>query len=95
MWEAVSSLIRLVLELVRELPEQVRTPAVAAWCMAGLFVVALASLISVDLLLPEGHWASRWLIGALVGVGLLLLMALTVCVVFIVVGVIARFFGRR
>ena len=95
MWQAITNLIRLALELVRELPEPVRTPAAAAWCMGGLIVVIATLLVAIVLLLPEGLWAKDWLIRALVSVVLSLLLMLAICAGFIVAGVIERFFGRR
>ena len=95
MWQAISNLIRLVPALVRELPEQVRTPAAAAWCMGGLIVVIVVLLVAVVLALPEGLWAKDWLIVALVSVALALLLMLAICALFIVAGVVERFFGRR
>ena len=95
MSQAIANLIRLVLELVNELPEPVRTPATAAWCMGGLIVVIVTLLVAVALLLPEGLWAKDWLLRALVSVTLALLLMLAICAGFIVAGVIERFFGRR
>ncbi len=95
MWQAIGNLTRLVLELVKELPEPVRTPAAAAWCVSGLIAVIATLLVAIVLLLPEGLWAKDWLISALVSVVLALLLMLAICAGFIVAGVIERFFGRR
>lgn len=96
MWqETVKAIATVILETFRELPEPVRTPAAVAWCMAGLLVVVLASLVAVALFLPEAHWATVCLIGALAIVGLMLLAALAICIVIIIAGVVARFLGRR
>ena len=94
MWESISNLLRLIPSLVRELPEQVRTPAAAAWCIVGLVAVLIVLLPVTALSLPNDHWAKTWLIGVLASVAILLLVALGICAVFIVVSVVARFFGK-
>lgn len=88
MWKAVSDSIRIIPELIRELPPRAK-PAAAAGVISAIL------LIIIGLLRFVLAWsAQKPLLGAMDAVLYVLLGVVAVCIILVLIGVVVQFFQR-
>lgn len=94
MWRAITKALEIVPELIGQLPGAVRPAAAAAWLFMGLLFIVVVALGVARLTPLDAPWVQQLVVIALLLLGLLLMAALSACVMLVVAGVIRRFFGH-